>query len=358
MKIISSLVPVSPKAIIKKVIIPMLIACLLVGIWFVRSEIHSAEAQQVDSLTFTVQEGESAAVLAARLEDEQVIRHAGIFRWYLSRQGLDTRIHPGEYTVAAPITIANVAEALREGSAKKERQITIIPGWTLRDIAAYLLEQNIIADEQDLYTLVGESAVQNAGQVTFSESYRILGALPKTASLEGYLAPDTFRIFVDEDLEQTLERLVKHRDSQVTDQMHRDIAAAGRTLHDVMTIASMLEKEVPREADMAKVADLFWRRLDAGWGMQADSTVHYIFGKKGDLFTSKEERDSTNPWNTYKYAGLPPGPIATPSVEAIRAAIYPKKNDAWYFLTTLDTGEVKYGRSFEEHTANIQRYLR
>lgn len=343
---------------VKKILLPIIVLCVVIGLWFVRSEIHSAEAQHVASLSFEVQEGESAASLAQRLEEEQVIRHARLFRWYLSRKKLDTRIHAGEYTVSAPITMANVIESLRVGSSQKERQITIIPGWTLRDIAAYLVGEGVIRNEQELYALTGESAVQKRGQVGFRGTYEVLQDLPRDASLEGYLAPDTYRIFVDEDLEKTIDRLVKHRDGQITDQMKLDLAAAGRTTHDVMTMASMLEREVPREEDMAKVADLFWRRLDNGWGMQADSTVHYIFGKKGDLFTTKEERASTNPWNTYKYAGLPPGPIATPSVEAIRAAIYPEKNDAWYFITTLDTGEVKYGRTFDEHNANVQKYLR
>lgn len=340
-----------------KFIFFILLACLAIGVWFVHSEIYSAEAQHVDQVTFEVKTGESAAALATRLEQEQIVRHARLFRWYLSKKHIDRRLHAGEYTVEAPITIARVAQTLQTLASQKEREITIIPGWTLRDIAAYI-EKEQIGTADELYAIVGKSAEQKRGQVTIDSTFDMLADLPKDASLEGYLAPDTYRIFVDEPLIDVVDRLLAHRNTQITAEMRAEIQKKKRTIHEVLTVASLLEREVPHEEDMAKVADLFWRRYDAGWGMQADSTVHYIFGKKGDLFTTKKERESTNPWNTYKYAGLPPGPIATPSVDAIIATIYPEKNDAWYFLTTLDTGEVKYGRSFDEHTRNIQKFLR
>jgi UPF0755 protein len=116
-------------------------------------------------------------------------------------------------------------------------------------------------------------------------------------------------------------------------------------------MASLLEREVRSPADKKKVSDLFWRRYAMGWALQADSTVHYVHGKKGDVFTTSAERKIDSPWNTYKYPGLPIGPISTPSLNAIMAAIYPEKNEYWYFLTTPE-GEVKYAKTLEEHNAN------
>ena len=198
---------------------------------------------------------------------------------------------------------------------------------------------------------------ETAAKLVLLEDYRVLRDKPEDISLEGYLAPDTYRIFTDASLESVLEKLVVERDSQFTDRMYADIRAAGRDVHKVLTVASILEREVQHEEDKAKVADLFWRRFERHWALQADSTVHYAVGRKGDIFTTKKERATDSLWNTYKYPGLPPSPICNPSIESIRAAIYPEKNDYWYFLTTLE-GEVKYARTLEEHNGNVARYLR
>ncbi len=104
------------------------------------------------------------------------------------------------------------------------------------------------------------------------------------------------------------------------------------------------------------MADLFLRRLEKGWALQADSTVHYISGRNGDVFTKKTERDVDSLWNTYKYPGLPPGPISTPSIESIMAVVYPKANPYWYFLTDLEGG-VHYGKTLDEHNTNRFTYL-
>ena len=144
---------------------------------------------------------------------------------------------------------------------------------------------------------------------------------------------------------------------QFTDEMYNDIIASGRDVNEVMIMASLLEREVRGVEDKKMVADLFWRRYDNNWALQADSTVHFVSGKNGSVFTTKEDRDSLSPWNTYKYPGLPLGPIAHPSLSSIEAAIYPEKNNYWYFLTDLEGG-VHYGTDLEGHNRNVQKYLR
>jgi len=122
-------------------------------------------------------------------------------------------------------------------------------------------------------------------------------------------------------------------------------------------MASILEREVRSKDDKAIVSDLFWRRYNLNWALQADSTVHYAVRKKGDVFTTREDRDSVSPWNTYKYPGLPLGPISSPSLGSIMAAIYPEGNNYWYFLTDSD-GAVHYAKNLDEHNQNVQKYLR
>lgn len=318
-------------------------------------ELHWEAAVARSTAQVTISPGENVRTIANRLEAKGYIRHAWLFRWYIAFRHLDTRIHAGEYTLQKPFTVVHIAEVLATPKNRAEREITIIPGWDLRDIATYMVKERL-ATTDTLYAITGVPAKQGT-RGTFHESYDLLRDKPNGVSFEGYLAPDTYRIFEGEDVASIVDRLVERQHVLLTDTMREDIRAAGRTIHEVLTMASIVEREVTSDTDMALVADIFWRRYDEGWALQSDATVHYAVEKEGTVYTTREERDSDNPWNTYKYRGLPPGPIAAPSIRAIRAAVYPQKNAYWYFLTT-PSGEVKYGKTFEEHQRNITRYLR
>ncbi|MEK7643736.1 MAG: endolytic transglycosylase MltG, partial [Patescibacteria group bacterium] len=304
---------------------------------------------------------------AERLEVSGVIRNSWIFRKYLVWKGMDKKINIGTFKVDKPVTVARIAEVLAEPGVT-ERTITIIPGWDLRDLADYFATERLIGKADFFTEVVGVPAHEYSltRQLPsfiqeldiYSPKIRVMADKPWFLSLEGYLAPDTYRIYKNAGIEDTIKKLLEQRDRQFTDKMYADISAAGRSVHEMLTMASILEREVRSPGDKAKVADIFWRRHDAGMGLQADSTVHYAVGKKGDVFTTAEDRDSLNSWNTYKYPKLPPGPISNPGIESIMAAIYSEKNDYWYFLTTLDTGEVKYARTLAEQNANAAKFLK
>ena len=317
-----------------------------------------AEAQYSETVRFEVKPGEGMATLAERLAMEQVVRNASLFKLYTRLKGIDRSVSQGEYEVKRPITLARVAEALKQPGIT-ERTITIIPGWDLRDIAENF-EKEWIGTAGELYQVAGEPAKDSRSQSKRMDQrpFVIMKDKPSYVSLEGYLAPNTYRIYKNATVEEIVDKLIKERGSQFSERMYEDIKKANRTVHEVLTMASILEREVRNKKDKTLVADIFWRRHDVNMGLQADSTVHYAVGKKGIVFTTKEDRDSMNAWNTYKYPGLPLGPISNPSIESILAAIYPEKNDYWYFLTTLDTREVKYAKTLEGHNNNVQKYLR
>lgn len=338
----------------------ILIGCLLMGGWLIISEIYYVEAQSVERIEFTIEKNESLGALAKKLEAGRIIRYTWLFKRYLTLRGMDKELQAGEYAVEAPLTLARVAAALEAPIKKHEREITIIPGWDLRDLAAYL-ERVGVAKEKEVYALLGEPATQptlgRMGELEVLSAVKITKDKPPGVSYEGYLAPQTFRVFNDATVADALVKFIRERDKQFTARMYEDVRAAGRTTHAVLTVASLVEREVKTKDDRARVADILWRRYDKHWALQADASVHYAVGRKGELFTTREERDSKNPWNTYQYPGLPPGPICNPSLESIRAAIYPEHNQFWYFLTTL-VGEVKYAQTLEEHSRNVARYLR
>ncbi|HYE60161.1 MAG TPA: endolytic transglycosylase MltG [Candidatus Kapabacteria bacterium] len=337
----------------RRLLFLVLLGTALIGVWFVYSEIHTATAQDSGVVTFEVQSAESVPSLGERLEKEHIVRHAWLFERYLAWKGMDRKIQAGAYTVTPPITLARVVQSL--GNVEHiERTITIIPGWNLRDIAEYL-EKEGFGTQEEVFVITGTPA-SVTDTPTFSSNAWILAQKPKNVSLEGYLAPDTYRVYADADIEDIIELLIDEREKQLTP-FKEVIEKSGHSVHEILTMASIIEREVRDPEDKAKVSDLFWRRLEMGWGFQADSTVHYAVGKKGNVFTTKEDRNTASLWNTYKHAGLPPGPISSPSLSSIQAALAPVKNDAWYFLTTAE-GEVKYAKTNDEHNRNRALYLR
>lgn len=356
------------KNIFLKFVLPTLTLCLLAGFWFAYREIYQDEAYTVAPVTFEVMEGDNVGKLAERLKQKGIIRNVWFFQKYLSWKGMDKKISIGEFKVEKPVTVARIAMALSQPGVT-ERTITIIPGWDLRDIADYFEKEGLISKADIFFTgVVGVPAHEYSltRQIPklfqeldiYSPKIKVMADKPWSLSLEGYLAPDTYRIYKNAKVEDIIKKLLEERNSQFTDKMYQDIKSSGRTVHEMITMAGILEREVKGKEDKAKVADIFWRRHDVGMGLQADSTVHYAVGKKGDVFTTKEDRESLNAWNTYKYPKLPPGPISNPSLESIMAAIYPTKNDYWYFLTTLDTGEVKYAQTLLEQNSNATKFLK
>lgn len=332
--------------------------CVIFAIVTLHREINTKVSPIEDRVVFQIEQGQSLTSLSNQLEERGIVRFAGLFAKYMQFRGVDTKMQPGGYGVEPPITLKKVVDVIENTRQNREEmELTLLPGWTLRDIRAYFVEAGL-GTEQEVSALLGKSATYGAGSFK-AKDIRILKEKPSNASLEGYLAPETIRFFTDATLEQVVERFVRERDKQITDQMWEDLEASGRNFHQVLTMAGLVQKEVRLPDDKAKVADLFWRRYDAGWGMQADSTVHYIFGSDGStVFTTAKQRDVDSSWNTYKYNGLPPGPISTPNLAAINAALYPEANSAWYFLTTLDTGAVKYADTLEGHNRNVRIYLR
>lgn len=325
--------------------------------FFLYRQIFVAVGERTEKLSFEIKDGESAVVLATHLKEQKIIKSEFFFKLYLKQKGLDKKIQSGVFSLTPPFTIPHVALSL-SSPEKNERSITIIPGWNLRDIAAYFEKEGIVS-QKEFFELVGTPAeFQNASFTPpFDGEFSLLHGRPNRLSLEGYLSPETIQIFKNEKLESIVRRLIKQREKEFTVQMLEDIKQRGLTVHEILTMASIIENEVRTPEDRKKVSDLFWRRIEAGMGLQADSTVHYLSGREGDVFTKAKERQIDSLYNTYKYRGLPPGPISNSSVNSIEAAIYPEKNDAWFFLTTSD-GTVIYSKTLDEHNMNVAKYLR
>lgn len=244
-------------------------------------------------------------------------------------------------------------------------QITIrIPeGGTLKQLADLLVKKQVASSTTQVLSLldniwpVSSSATQPLilSRLSTSTVEDLLKIKPGGAGLEGYLFPDTYIVWQDSALTQLTSKAIIEMFERINAELAAGTMPAGFNVHKVLTLASIIEKEVPSDTDRAMVADVFLKRLKINMPLQSDVTVHYATGNYSTLTASNLQSD--NPYNTYKYRGLPPGPVAFPSLSAIHAVLHPQANDYYYFLTTPEK-KVIYSKTAKEHQTAVNKYLK
>ena len=300
---------------------------------------------------FTISQGQTFDEITTNLTQENLIQSKTIFELYLLLRGQRSQIQAGTYQFE-PLNIIKLANKLVTGEAANEITIKLIEGWTVDEMATYLGEQKIAG-----CSLCSKENFLTAAQVSkFKGNYDFLANL-STESLEGFIFPDTYRIFKDATPHQVIERALTNFSEKITPALQTEITAQGKNLYDVLIMASMIEQEVPHEEDRKIVAGILWKRLNDGMLLQVDSSLKYKIGKKDSNTLTFAELEIDSPYNTYKYKGFPPTPICNPGESAIRAAIYPKDSDYWFYLSDKQ-GNTIFSKTGEEHEANVEKYLR
>lgn len=245
--------------------------------------------------------------------------------------------------------------------AREEINITIIPGWNLSQVAESWVEVGLTSKTSDVFEILGSPEFEKNYTIErledLEKDYPLLAEKPSGTTYEGYIMPETYRVYKDADIRtEVLPKIFDYLESQITEEMREEYESQGRTFYEVLTMASIVEREAQTLEDMKMVADIFWRRLDMNWALQSCATVNYITGKNLPAVTA-EDKEIDSPYNTYMYPGLTPGPIGNPSLNAIYATIYPTENQYWYFMSGTD-GTMHYGRTLDEHNTNVYKYLR
>lgn len=252
---------------------------------------------------------------------------------------------------------------------KAEKTLRILEGWTTSQIGEYLEGQELWSQAQWLMITgqtktFGKSAVSSSSLVFLPGQFNFLQDKPIDQGLEGYLFPDTYRVHASSTPEEIVAVMLNNFDKKLTPQMRTDIKKQGRSIHEIITMASLIEKEAPisykenaDNRDAYLISGIFWKRLAIGQALQSDATLSYILNDNKSSHSGSElELESL--YNTYKYRGLPPGPICNPGLLAIHAAIYPLESDYYYFLTPTAEKIVVYGRDYNEHLRNKYKYLK
>ncbi len=304
-----------------------------------------------------IPKGAGVSDIAAKLKDADVIRSKFGFEALVWIMRASSKLQAGEYKFEQKdFSLADVVRILTQGlGAINEREITVIEGWGVDNIGAYL-EQQGMGTKREFFEVAGKECKMQNEKCKMVNEFDFLKDKPASVGLEGYLFPDTYRVAKSAKAEEMVRVMLENFDKKLTEEMRKDIAAQGNSIFDIVRMASIVEKEVPHEEDRPVIAGILWKRLDIGMALQADSTLNYATGGKNAALTNDEVKIDS-PYNTYKYRGLPPGPIGNPGLSAIRAAIYPRHTAYLYFLSGKD-GKTYFGKTLDEHNQNKANYLR
>ena len=305
-----------------------------------------------------VTKGEGSRDIGYHLEQQGIVRSTVFFRVYALTVGKSEKLQAGTYLLSPSMSVIEITEKFARGDVVKE-YITIVEGWNLRDIAFYLEGMGRFQAEE-LFELVGFPAIDYR---TVSDiptpvdfSYDFLSDKPSYVGLEGYLFPDTYAIIKGEELESIVRRILENFNAKFTPELRQLAEQQGKSIFEVITIASILEKEVKTYKDKQQVANVLEKRLKAGMALQIDATVNYVTGKS-DPGVLLLDTTVNSLFNTYKNPGLPLGPIANPGSESIEAALNPIENPYWYYLSTPE-GETIFSKTLTEHNIAKARYLK
>jgi UPF0755 protein len=302
-------------------------------------------------VTFVVQPGETAGTIADRLARQGLISDAELFKRYVQYRGLDAGLEAGEFTLRQTMTIPQVAQALQE-ARRPEQVVTIREGLRLEQVAAEVAQQTTIEEDAFLQLVTTGWREQGYG-------FSFLSTLPAGATLEGFLFPDTYRLPESPTAGDLVERMLSTFDERVTRQIEAAGSRRGLSLYQVVTLASIVEREAVVAEERPVIAGVFDNRLDFGWTLDACPTVQYALGLPSNWWPrfTLEATATSSPYNTYQNLGLPPGPICSPGLASIKAAAQPADTDYFFFLAdcTKDDGSHLFAVNEEEHYANYAR---
>ena len=301
-------------------------------------------------IRFDVATGESPRTIAQNLSDQNLIIDSDLFVDYLRVEDLDVELEAGIYFPNQTQTIPEIAQMLTD-SRNSHINFTIIEGWRLEEIASAI-------DQTALFIFTGEEFLNAVrGGSVFDANFSQFVGLPAGASLEGFMVPDTYILPPRITAEGLRDKLLETFTANFDPQMQQDALARGYTIYDIVTLASIIEREAVWKDEESLISSVYHNRLRDGQLLQADPTVQYgLNGARGDWWaniTVADYQGVTSPYNTYLYPGLPPGPIANPGISAIRAAIYPEQTSYFYFRAACDGSSYhQFAETFEEHLGN------
>jgi UPF0755 protein len=318
---------------------------------FRSQEINAPASDSAEPVDFTIAMGESALTVAEKLKELGMVADPDLFRLFLRYNQMDNSLEAGNYTLQRNMSIREIAAALQKAKIE-EVSIVIKEGWRAEEVADEL-EKNGIIDHADFLAAVKDSSIVSSP---------ILADRPAGASYEGYLYPDTYRLPKKAKPDDLIKRMIDNLAAKLPADAVSQASAQGLTLYEVITVASIVEREAVIASERPLIASVYLNRIKQGMYLNADPTVQYAIGFVPDAkqwwktpVTLEEYQQVISPYNTYLNPGLPPGPICSPRIDSILGVLSPTPSDYLYFVATGDGSHI-FARTLEEHEANVRAY--
>ncbi len=301
------------------------------GLWW-RDAISAVDPTDTTPQVFVVKRGEGVKSIAGRLASSGLIRSPTGFYILVKLMGLERDLQAGDFRLNPSMDATSVARKLTHGTL--DVWVTTVEGWRVEEVAAKLTKELDIPE---------------------SEFVKV--------AREGYMFPDTYLIPRDATVGAVAALFTTTFEQKVDENLRADARKTGLPFDEVLTLASIVEREGRTEEDRSVIAGILLKRLENDWPLQADATIQYALGYQVREKTwwkkalTDEDKKFKSPYNSYLNPGLPPGPIANPGLASLKAVVYPKETEYWYYLHDPD-GLVHFAKTHEEHNANIAKYLR
>ncbi len=292
---------------------------------------------------FIIQQDESVTSISTRLEEAGLIRSGETFRIYLIWTGLDTIIRSGVYQLSPAQSGQEIAEALK---TTPQVTLTVFPGWRMEEIAASIPTSGL--------AFTPEAFLAAAGTPVSNPTF-----VPAGANVEGFLSPGVYTLERTTTADQLVYLLVQNFFYRLTPEMQAGFTSHGLSIHQAVTLASIIQREAMIESEMPMIASVLYNRMVIEMPLQTDPTVQYALGYNAAQSTwwtsplSEQDLAINSPYNTYKHPGLPPGPISNPGLAALAAVAAPAESNYFYFQARCDgSGLHNFAETLEEHAQN------
>ncbi|HEL1708448.1 TPA: endolytic transglycosylase MltG [Streptococcus suis] len=361
-------------SVIMSIIVVAVLVTGVTGYMWVKSSLEPVNAKATEAIQVEIPEGSSTLEIGKILVDNKLIKNATIFNYYSKIKSYNN-FQSGFYNLKQNMSVDDIAKALQESgtpTAQKEAagKILIVEGYTLTQIAQAITDNTKTEDKNDKTPFTTEQFMATVTNQDFINRMvatypKLFASLPAADSgviyqLEGYLFPAVYEYSDETTIEELVEQMIAAMDNRLQP-YYETIAAKNLTVNEVLTLASLVEKEGSTDEDRRNIASVFFNRLNAAMPLQSNIAILYAQGKLGQETTLAEDAaiDTSieSPYNIYWTPGLMPGPVDSPSLSAIEAVINANTTDYLYFVADVTTGSVYFTNNIDEHNQNVAKYV-
>lgn len=331
----------SKKMMFGGIILVFVIVILFSVVSYIQYLATTPNSDSTEAVNFVIESGQGLETISKNLQEDGLIKNHFVFGLYLKYQGKAGSVLAGEYEITKDLNMIEVANIITKGNIISQK-VTFPEGWTIDKMGDRLASNNIVSKADFLKAANG------------SYDYEFLADKPSGSNLEGYLYPDTYEFGKNVTADDVVTKMLDNFDKKINGEIEQKMKSSKFSTHEIITLASIVEREVAKAEDRKLVASVFLNRLNINMALESCATIQFITGSNKTQFTYAETRID-NMYNTYVNRGLPPGPIGGPSLESIKAVLDPQKSDYLFFLSA--DGVTYFSYTLDEHNAKKSKYL-